>query len=616
MSEGGAGIFSVEDAFFVLDSNTLADTKSRLYGYCFRQGELIDRYEDLRGEEPDTDGCFILIRREGETLTITQDSVGCYGLFLFREGEYFALSNSFLRLVDHIKADHRITLNREYADYLISADMCSAVMEETLVREILALDRSAVVTIHIAQKELSYSLQDYNENTVDPATPEGIALLDSWRNKWVGRIRSVISTSRNVRTDLSGGFDSRETMSLLLSSGADLGRIMVYSKQDDQKTHTEDYQIASAISKRYGFVLNDNQYLSREFSSYSLEDIYRISFDAKLGFHKQMYYTLSRQTKRRYTFTGFGGAVVRNFCQDSTDEYIQKAVARCHPFAGNSSEERERMELSIRHVMERNFAALRRKYSILGRSLPEEEITQRIYLEARNRYHFGKSTLVQFLANVITLSPLLDPDLHKLKLSSPSCPDNNLLASLIMSRYTPGLLDFPFDSGRSIHPETIHFAQRLNRDYPFAEPATAPEVHIWKEEHIPRLAPSEPVKKGVPDETMRYAFFSDDFRALFETVYSPVVYEQICKDIRVRKYYPMSTGYAALAVGRIIRDTADPGAVRKPFISFLIEAAQKEQLIRAHETGQSSSETAPPDAISLPGRILRKLRAILRRSGR
>ena len=194
-------IFDPHKAFFVIDSDHLEETRTAFYGFTFLNDAVIDSLEALKGQIPEEDGAYVYLRREGNRLTITQDFIGSWGLYLYRQGDYFALSNSFLYLVEYLRDKRPLSLNKEFADYMLVADLCSAVFEETLVREITLLDRGAVVNIDISARTLEIRLVDYMENTVDPSTPEGLAILDGWRDKWVGRIRHIAATSGNIRTD-------------------------------------------------------------------------------------------------------------------------------------------------------------------------------------------------------------------------------------------------------------------------------------------------------------------------------------------------------------------------------------------------------------------------------
>ena len=92
----------LKNAFFVLDSTNLDAVQTCLYGFTFAEGAVIDNAKALTGRAPEKEGAWVYVHRAGTKLTVTQDSVGCFGLYLYREGTYFALSNSFMLLVDHV----------------------------------------------------------------------------------------------------------------------------------------------------------------------------------------------------------------------------------------------------------------------------------------------------------------------------------------------------------------------------------------------------------------------------------------------------------------------------------------------------------------------------------
>ena len=236
--------FDPKKAFFLLDSENLDRVESGFYGFTLENGAVT---QDPKG--PLTgDGAYISVVRSGDTVTVSQDFLGCWGLYLFETEGYFALSSSFPMLLDHVMRRFPLTLNREYADYFLPADLSSASFSETLVDQIRLLDRASVVKIGISGKCLSLEHIDYEENTVRVDTPQGMALLDSWFAKWTGLIRNLKAKTNNIQTDLSGGFDSRLVLSLLLGSRVNLKDVFIFSIEDTLHTHSEDF--AQAITDK------------------------------------------------------------------------------------------------------------------------------------------------------------------------------------------------------------------------------------------------------------------------------------------------------------------------------------------------------------------------------
>ncbi len=106
------------------------------------------------------------MQRTDDLISIHQDFIGSFGLYLYQEADYFAISNSFMALVDHLKGHHPITFHQDYANYILNADLCSASFSETMIHEIRLLDRAAVVTIDIPSRQLKLDYVDYQENSV------------------------------------------------------------------------------------------------------------------------------------------------------------------------------------------------------------------------------------------------------------------------------------------------------------------------------------------------------------------------------------------------------------------------------------------------------------------
>ena len=113
--------FDYQKAFFIIDSNHLKDVKSEMFGFCLLDGLVIETLEELQNQEPSSEGCYVYVNRTDKSIIIKQDFVGCYGIYLYKHGDYFALSNSFMYLVDYLKSKKPITFNYKFpssSDYI------------------------------------------------------------------------------------------------------------------------------------------------------------------------------------------------------------------------------------------------------------------------------------------------------------------------------------------------------------------------------------------------------------------------------------------------------------------------------------------------------------------
>lgn len=548
-------LFHTKEEFFVIDSDTLEEVQEKLYGFAIVNNTLTESLDKLGDQVLNGSGAYICVRRTDGQITITQDFIGSYGIYLYRENAYFALSNSFIALLDHVKKAHKITFHRDFANYLLSAELCSASYSQTMVEEIEVLDRSAVIQIDEEIKQLKIRYVDYGENTIALDSSEGVKLLDTWYQRWTGLIRNLYRENSEIQMDLSGGFDSRMILTLMLGSGIDMNDVFIYSIKDDLHTHTEDYEIASAISEHYGFALNNYSVLGNECVNYSPDDSINTSFYLKLCFHKQMFPRIRRYYKPRHCFGGSGGECVRNYWNTTREEYIQKAKARCKALAAGDSAE---FEASTETILSAAFAGIEKKFQQFGRTIAPENLTLNLYRETRCRNHFGKDTLENYFGGTVKYAPLLDPDLQKLKLNSQDCRDKNLLMAVIFDRYSSDLLKFKFDNKRAIDSRTIQYARALNRRFPFEGPAE-PRLTSGKApgerkaaSSLPRINPAFSLNDF--RNKIQEIFYSDRNRTMFELLYGRELYENICKDICTRRYQPLQSAYTAIGITKVLQD--------------------------------------------------------------
>ena len=573
------------DSFFVIDSEHLDAVQTKLFGFSFLKGKLVTTTEELGDEYPESEGTYIYIRREGNKITISQDYVGCFGLYLYRDGDYYALGNSLHRVIDHVKGAHPITLNREYADYMLCADLCASIYLETMVCEITELDRCAVPEIDVQTGKITVSYTDYGENTVDPGTKEGLAILDSWRQKWADRIRGICSQTDYVRMDLSGGFDSREILMLFLSAGVDMNRIQVYTIADKLHTHTEDYEIATELAQRYGFKLNRPLGV-RNRKAFTLQETWKLSFDAKLGVHQEMYFKEEKALERKYTFTGGGGECIRSYVPETEEAFTEKSVQRCERLYGQVPETCAEMQKSVRALFARTYQNLRTHYQEIGKPIREEEISQILYRETRNRNHFGKATLECWLAGFINLCPLQDPALRKLKLSSKNCADMSLITAILLGRYYPELAEIRFDSKKKVNPETLTFVKELCREYPApmdGREKGKPENGTERAAEEIKKELKDRVPLPVPDAELKKAILSGPFRKQFEKAYDPEIYRIIREDMEKRKFHPLKFAYIEAGIVKILQDQNARRKMPMPYTEWLEKMSTRKPGVSAKE---------------------------------
>ena len=565
--------FDPDKAFFVIDSDNLQNVRSALYGFCIIDDMITDKLESLADAEP-SGGAYIHIKRNADTIIIKQDFIGTYGVYLYQDGDYFALSNSFIYLVDYVKTKHRITFNKSFADQLLTSPLTSYAYSKTMINEISLMDRSAVIELNIPEKMISWHCVDYKENTVDLDSAEGMEILDRWYRKWTGIVKSLFDNHEDITFDLSGGFDSRIVFLLALGSGVDLNKLCVISANDNLHTHAEDYEIASQIAEHFGFALNNSENITDETDNYSVEDILNMCWYIRSCFHKENTSHYGRFKKSRYRFSGYGGECLRDYLSDykSQREYSEKLITIGLKYHFKDIAQIRR---SIENIMGTTFDEINRKFKGFGRPLATfNDSATMLYRETRNRNHFGKGIIEHYYSNAFVLSPLLDADLHRLKLYvSQDKKDKNALYAVLFERYCSKLLDFKFEGNREFTDSTIQNVKAVNRAFPYVDKPAEHNVKIdIKDIQMNKI---EDDFHGVPAELMRNAFLTTEIKNTFLKNYNEEAYSYISEDSKKRSYFPLRNVFPLLGICKIIKDISSPDTSPCSPADFIIDSAAK-----------------------------------------
>ncbi len=393
---------TIENNFFFLDSDSLEEVKTRLYGYSIANeitGETLT-IEDPQFPSAYSNGAYVLLQDCGDEIQISQDFNGAYGIYFYQQGEYFALSNSFLLLLEKLDGCHPLTINFEYANAYIAAFRTNPYSYcETLVNEIEMLPRDVKIIIHKDTKEARISKIDYHEHSVDIATVDGLRLLDQWYFKWTGMIRMMKAETDNITCDLSGGYDSRMVFGLFVNAGIDLNEVRVQTSQSKTHTFMEDYEVATQIADYYSTSLNRGK-LSRGYMNLNLKDSVNISFYTKLGVHKQMYWITQYRNELLYHFTGGGGEFLRTYHHERPQLCIEDQSR------GGKKYRNVDISTSIRKVVSRAFEKTTGKFQMVDKDTIE--LTRLMYRETEGRHHFGKTMVEHYCGNSVIVNPLMD----------------------------------------------------------------------------------------------------------------------------------------------------------------------------------------------------------------
>lgn len=413
----------IDENFFIIDSNNLENIQSHMFGFSIsKEGILTDNYYKQIGyyNDPEPQGVYVMVKKKGNRIKINQDFHGNYGLYIYqnKEKNYFALSNSFLKLETYLVGKQNITLNKDFINQFVAENLCSPSIYETIIKEIEKISPNTFLIINIPNQSFKIYYINYGENSVSFESEEGLKILDKWVDKWGYIIRSLINKTSNVNSDLSGGFDTRTILSIFLSSGININKILINSYQEKMHCFEEDFEIASNIASKYDFKLNNHNLDSRGIEL-SIKDKLACTLYSKLGFHKEFYFKNKFFEKPRFKF--HGGGEIRGYPSLPINQYIE----------GISSQGRnlgEEFYFSSKNLCYRSVYFLKKQKKFTN----DYEIASSFYSKGRSVNHDGKTALEEFLVNSYYLQPLIDPDIKKLKFDLNNNTTHDLIAYVLV----------------------------------------------------------------------------------------------------------------------------------------------------------------------------------------
>ena len=539
--------------FFIIDSNNYNSVKSNLYGYICNENGIYTRnnyVEDCTTNNPF--GAYIFIKKNNATITIEQDYYGSYGLYVFKANKYFAISNSFFLLSEYVSNKYKLSLNNDFFNCLLVNDLCSMSISETPISEIQVLKNNEYIVIN--DDQIHIESKAYQENCISLDSTEAFHILDQWFLKWTSIIHNVYKNTTNVTFDLSGGFDTRMILSLLLNSNVKLEDIIIKSTNDGLNNHDEDYRIASKIANDFNFSLNTNEdkLLSNKINLPVIVGVMH-SFLIKLGFHKEMYIKNQIYENTRILISGCNGESVRGYPNKNVEDYSKTYVQRALPLDWNV---RNKVINSIKKLWDHDISYLANKFNL---NKNEKILTTFFYNSVRAKNHYGKAMVEAFGGNIINLAPCMDPMLSQLKRDDSECKDETLLMSIIFTRYCPKLLSYPIEGGRHFSVEANNRALELCNKYSFIKK----NIETKKNFLIDKLDLSNinnndfSIKKYDIlniDSFFQKLFTSNKVTNDFINFYSLSTYYYVLNDSKNRKFHPSKHLFTGIALSKVISD--------------------------------------------------------------
>lgn len=248
--------------FFVLSSRMKKESFAEFFsGVAFTDDKLImgsTGFQDFKQNNPEkkisqelSDGRFIVGEHINDDFLITTDFSGQFIVYLWQQGNSWALSNSLFVLAREIEALGETPTLYSPALAVFSSgkkdrDHGQIISEKTTIENAICVSAGASIRISFhAEKAIIAAIHPRAEITPNSDRTQYLENLLSFISKWRERIRILAEDHVKMRINLSGGKDSRTVLALLNSV---MGRNVIASTK---KNGSVDEPIATEIIKNH-----------------------------------------------------------------------------------------------------------------------------------------------------------------------------------------------------------------------------------------------------------------------------------------------------------------------------------------------------------------------------
>lgn len=443
---------------FSISKENCATVRNAFYGYILTEDSFYLR-QIPEGYicDPYAHGAWIQIRREGDEIIISQDCFGSYGLFVYRKGSDWAISNSLFYLASEIAArkEVRLSLNEGFAALSLFPALSHLAFSSTCYNEISQVRPNAEIRINLRTEELNIIEIPLKLCNVPLFSQEAASIIDSWHSKFNSFLLSVLLHGQKVNFQLSGGMDSRNCFAamkdtlLRFRDQVFIGSISSMSSQ---------LAIATKIASLAGLNVNKGN-ISINGDKLSCEERFMYYLFSKAPFSFQGYYTEQVNQEYLFLFTGLGGEILKDFGAKGMEQFINHTIYN-KPQCYNAFKE------TASNLLTDEYSQIDREYPY---HIPPNS---KLFMFTRWRHHSKKNNYELFFNNVIIISPLYDWNLYRINVFQEA--DANALRAVMYERYFPGILDIGFDGGRELTDTAKEIARRFNSMYPFKAREIAP----------------------------------------------------------------------------------------------------------------------------------------------
>lgn len=424
-------IKKLKEQYFVFSSNR-DNPISFFQGYCFIGMDYIfgdggrkKLYEEkgtkINGGE---DGCYVIAENIANNFSFSSDFSGNKKIFYYWIPGYWVVSNSIYLIIEELKKNKSL-VSVNYSQLAAIGVSTGSFYNQlyavnTFVKGVKLLPTGCRLKI----SEASYTIEKNQNKSNFKSYEEGLSIFIG---TWIARLTGLLNNGINLKSDLTGGADSRTVFTLLkkaVENSIEVNNLPVISS-GSTPNNTIDLEIATKIARKYNFPINERRF--SRINLFSGEESYLSWKMLCLGVYHPIYFPSGGPQSNIVSLGGAGAENHRPFYKyPDTQSFVDFNTKKISPnWLSYNVATDIKLELSRMSSMNSKIDPL-----ILH------------YREYRNRMHSGRTPQYTSLFNPLGSKILEDV--------SEVAGNNRLQVGQlnydIMATLLPSILDIPFDS--------------------------------------------------------------------------------------------------------------------------------------------------------------------------